>query len=297
MVMFRLPPARSRDRFTSRPRASGLALSCSLLAVLLLACLLAACAAKTPSLPQPEAVPAWGRHFAAAGVNGTFVLLDQPTGRLLVHDPAQDPSRSARAYLPASTFKILNSLIALDTGVAKGPEEFMAWDGVKREFPGWNQDLDLRQAFAVSAVWYFQALARRIGPQRMAAGVARAGYGNADIGGAIDRFWLDGNLRVSALEQVDFLRRLAAGTLPFAARSQEIVRDLMALERGEGYVLRAKTGWAARVDPQIGWLVGWVERPDGARFFALNIDMPTPEAAKARFTVARAILKEQGLIP
>ena len=259
--------------------------------------LLAACATKTPSLPKPEPVPSWGRHFQAAGVNGTFVLLDQPTGRLLVHDPAQDPGRSARAYLPASTFKVLNSLIALDTGAARGPEEFMAWDGVQREFPAWNQDLDLRQAFAVSAVWYFQELARRIGPQRMAAGVARAGYGNADIGGDIDRFWLDGRLRISALEQVAFLRRLEAGTLPFAARSQEIVRDLMVLERGEGYVLRAKTGWAARVSPQIGWLVGWVERPDGAHFFALNIDLPTPEAAKARFTVARAILREQGLLP
>lgn len=259
--------------------------------------LLAACAAKTPSLPQPEPVPPWGRHFQAAGVNGTFVLWDQPTGRLQVYDPAQDPGRSARPYLPASTFKILNSLIALDTGAARGPEERMAWDGVAREVPAWNQDLDLRQAFSVSAVWFYQELARRIGPERMAEGVARAGYGNADIGGGLDRFWLDGSLRISALEQVAFLRRLAAGTLPFSARSQEIVRDLMVLERGEGYVLRAKTGWAARVSPQVGWLVGWVERADGARFFALNIDLPTPEANKARFSVARAILREQGLIP
>lgn len=272
-----------------------------LIPVLSVLLFLAACATKPAPLPKPEPVPSWGRHFQAAGVNGTFVLLDQPTGRLLVHDPAHDPGRSARPYLPASTFKILNALIALDTGAARGPEELIAWDGVEREFPAWNQDLDLRQAFAASAVWYFQELARRIGPERMAGGVARAGYGNGDIGGGIaggiDHFWLDGDLRISALEQVAFLRRLEAGTLPFSARSQEIVRDLMVLERGEGYVLRAKTGWAARVSPQLGWLVGWVERPDGAYFFALNIDLPTPEAAKARFAVARAILREQGLLP
>ena len=67
--------------------------------------------------------------------------------------------------------------------------------------------------------------------------IDKVGYGNRDIGGGIDRFWLSGALRISAVEQIAFLRRLAAGTLPFSARSQETVRRITIQESAPDYVL------------------------------------------------------------
>ncbi len=250
------------------------------LCALLAAAVLCSCASTQGPLPRIVERPDWGRYFQAQGVEGTMVLLGEsrvtardtgqgrnsgprlnlPQGLLL----AYNPQRAATGYLPASTFKIVNALIALETGVVSGPDELFPWDGVTRDVAAWNRDLTLRQAFAASAVPVFQQIARRIGPQRMAWYVGTLGYGNGDISGeAPDRFWLSGNLRVSALEQVDFLRRLYHGQLPFTAQTMETVEDLMVVERGPGWTLRAKTGWAVKDTPGIGWWVGWLER-DGA---------------------------------
>ena len=75
--------------------------------------------------------------------------------------------RNATAFLPASTFKILNSLISLETGVIPDEIAILTWDGVQRSIPGWNRDLNMREAFKLSAVWFYQVLARRVGHERM----------------------------------------------------------------------------------------------------------------------------------
>jgi beta-lactamase class D len=41
----------------------------------------------------------------------------------------------------------------------------------------------------------------------------RFDYGNRNIAGGQDMFWLDGDLRISALKQVLFLEKLASGKL------------------------------------------------------------------------------------
>ena len=125
-----------------------------------------------------------------------------------------------------------------------------------------------------STVWVYQQFAREIGEVREKEYLTRIQYGNADLSGGVDRFWLDGALRISAMEQVDFLRKLYRNELPFKVEHQRLVKDIMIVEAGRDWILRAKTGWQARVEPQIGWWVGWVETPTGAVIFALNIDLP-----------------------
>src|SRR5690606_19074699 len=152
--------------------------------------------------PPPDLAPLFG------DVQGTFVLLDLQTGERVVHDA----ERARTGFIPASTFKIPNTLIALETGVASGAEFFLAWDSVAapREdwWPdAWARDNTLRTALPASVVWFYQELARRIGAERMHEYLERFGYGNRDISGGIDQFWLTGGLRISAEEQVDFLRR------------------------------------------------------------------------------------------
>lgn len=249
-------------------------------------------AGQRPTSPQLVERPDWQGFFTEAGVTGTMVLRQDGSDTVLV----LDAGRAAAPYLPASTFKILNALIALETSVVTGPDEVFPYDGAPRAVAAWNADLTLAQAFALSCVPCFQDIARRIGPDRMAWYVSAAGYGNADISGDIDRFWLSGGLRISALAQIDFLSRLDHKRLPFSPATMDTVLGLMVVEKTDALTLLAKTGWATRVPPDLGWYVGLVKRGGKTWYFALNIDMPDPAMAKARQAVVRAILRSEGIL-
>jgi beta-lactamase class D len=249
--------------------------------------------------------PALGQPLVAAGYTGVFVVLDPASETLIV----SDPELAERGFIPASTFKIPNSLIALETGVADSPGFSLPWDGVERWNEDWNRDHDLRSAFRVSAVWYYQELARRIGEQRMAEWLRKADYGNADSSGDLDMFWLNGNIRISPREQVEFLRRLHEGKSPF---SPEVVKtfldEVMVYERRDGVTIRSKTGWSMSqdlVDPStagfegnLGWYVGSVEQADGSRIYFATLLLapePPPEHFRDdRRELTNAVLRELG---
>lgn len=240
--------------------------------------------------------PDWTLAFQQADIpptQGTMVLWQKDATNALVHHPA----RAQTALLPASTFKILNACIALETGVATGPDQVFPWDGVARDVTAWNKDLTLKEAFAVSSVPVYQHIARLVGPERMQRYVQQARYGNANIGGEIDSFWLRGDLRISAMEQIDFLHRLYQDQLPFSVGTMAMVKGMMLVEQGEGWVLRAKTGVAVKETPHIGWWVGWVERGDAVWFFALNMDVTSPQQYGLRQQIAKAILQGEGILP
>ena len=257
-----------------------------------LAVLLASLAARAD--PAAEAVPSWARIFRAEGLEGTAVVHLVRDGRLLVHDEA----RAARRYLPASTFKIANALIGLETGALADEHEVFRWDGKPKLVDAWERDHTLASAMADSAVWVFQAIARRVGKPAMGEWLDRLDYGNRDMTGGVDQFWLQGGLRVSAQEQVAFLRRLAEGTLPVTARSRRIVREILVEERCGDAVIRAKTGTAMSGKEGIAWWVGWVERGgEPVDYFALNYRTFEETPRKARFGIGHAILEEAGVIP
>jgi beta-lactamase class D len=220
-----------------------------------------------------------------------------------------DPELAERRFIPASTFKIPNSLIALETGVAESPAFMLKWDGEQRGGPSWNRDHDMRSAFAESAVWYYQELARRIGEQRMAHWVTAADYGNADIEGGVDMFWLNGGLRISPREQVEFLQRIHTGASPFAPTTiARFLDEVMIEARSEG--VRAKTGWArsqdfvdpagAGFDGHLGWYVGSVEQAAGERIYFATLLLapnPAPESFSSdRLELTGAVLRELGYL-
>lgn len=238
--------------------------------------------------------PDWARFFADAGVDGTIALADERAKAYWVFGAA----RAGTRYLPASTFKIPHALFALDAGVVRDEFQVFSWDGVRRDIASWNQDQDLRSSMRNSVVWVYQQIARAIGEEGEGRYLRRIDYGNADPSGGVDRFWLDGKLEISAYEQVAFLRRLYRNELPFRIEHQRLVKDIMIVEAGRDWILRAKTGWLAHVKPQVGWWVGWVERPEGPVFFALNIDMPNGgDDAPQREGIARAVLRSIQALP
>ncbi len=236
-----------------------------------------------------------GDIFARNGVEGCFVIcpVDADDCDRLNAD------RCGERFIPASTFKILNSLIALETGAVKSTEDVLKWDGRTHRIRSWNQDQDMANAFQRSCVWFYQELARRIGSDRMQQYVNASDYGNADISGGIDRFWLDGALRISCDEQIALLRKLWKDALPFSAEVQRTVRQLMVLEHGDGYVLSGKTGLGDIDGTLYGWLVGFIEHEGTPYCYALNIASPSMEMyalAKLRHRLVRELLTERGLM-
>ncbi len=238
-----------------------------------------------------EINPELGKYFD--GLPGTFVLYD------LKHDHTlrYNPTRSAERFLPASTFKILNSLISLETGVIPDENTVIKWNGTIYDIPAWNHDQTLRSAIKDSVVWYYQELARRVGPERMQKYVDTVGYGNHDISGNVDSFWLDGALRISADEQVEFLKRLYQNDLPFSQRTLDIVKDILILDKTSVSRLSGKTGTQLRVEPAINWFVGYVEKDGNVYFFATNLELPegSTDNARAKETTLR-ILRDLKLI-
>ena len=240
--------------------------------------------------------PDWAQFFQRAGVGGTIVIVDQRAGKdaHLVYGA----ERARTRFIPASTFKIPHALFALDAGIVRDEFQVFRWDGTKRDIESWNRDQDLRSSMRNSTVWVYQQFARELGEERERAYLRKISYGNADPSGGVDQFWLSGNLRISAEEQAAFLQRLHRNSLPFRIEHQRLVKDVMIVEAGRTWILRAKTGWAARAKPQVGWWVGWVEQPDGPVFFAINIDMPNgADDLPKREGIAREVLKSIGALP
>jgi beta-lactamase class D len=231
------------------------------------------------------------KHFIDEGTVGTFVGYKVDDYLVI----ASDKDRSGEAMLPASTFKIPNSVIALETGVVGDPDkDVFKWDGVVRSITAWNQDHTLRSAIAASAVPVYQEIARRIGAERMQKYVDLFDYGNRDIGGGIDQFWLTGNLRIDPMQQIDFVDRLRRGVLPVSKRSQALARDILPVTKVGDATIRAKSGLsgAEQGKPSVGWMVGWVEKGSSQTVFAMNMDCKDASQIAARMTVTQQCLTD-----
>ncbi|MFF0861352.1 class D beta-lactamase [Nonomuraea sp. NPDC003560] len=231
--------------------------------------------------------------FDTAGVRGTFALLDVSSRTTTV----VDRRRAETPMVPASSFKVPHALVALETGVVKTPDEVIPWDGTPQPYPEWEKDMTMREAVRISNAAAFQVIARRIGLTRERQWLHRLGYGNQQTGTVVDRFWLDGPLKISAVEQTRFMERLATQRLPASRANQRAVQDLILMEKKNGYTLYAKSGWQNAPNPGTGWWTGWVERGGRLYTFALNMDIAKDADAAKRATLARQLLYRLNVLP
>ena len=155
----------------------------------------------------------------------------------------------------------------------------------------WEKDMGLREAIVMSNVPIYQELARRIGLERMRENVSKMKYGNKEIGDTVDTFWLKGPLEISAIEQAQFLARLAKDELPFPKAFQQSVREIVLLEQGQNWKLYGKTGWQNAPGKGVGWWVGWVRKGDCLYTFALNMDIRKASDAGKRMELGKECLK------
>ena len=244
------------------------------------------------------------KYFDSAGVTGCFGLFDNGQGQFTIYNLA---AFKDSAYLPASTFKIVNSLIGIETGRISNENMVIKWDGITRFYaPGdtafdWNKDLTMKQAFKASAVPYYQEVARRIGKDTMQHWLDTLGYGQRyekfKISDNIDRFWLDNSLKVTADEELGLVKRLYFEQLPFFKSTQQTVRNVMLQEENANYKLSYKTGTGFREngDP-VGWIVGWIEENRHPYFFVLQVLSTNPafDMKPARMAILKSILRQMG---
>lgn len=234
-----------------------------------------------------------GTLFDQAGVTGTFVLFDIESDLLTV----VNPQRAEQRFFPASTFKIANSLIALENEAVADEDEIIPFGGKPQHIKAWEKDMSMRQAIAVSNVPVYQELARRIGLDLYGNWLAKLDYGNRTAGNNVETFWLVGPLAISALEQVEFLARLSQQELMADRNHQLVVRDIIRVETQDGAALFAKSGWTTAPDPDIVWFVGWVEKDNRILTFAMNLDADTRAKARLREPLARGFLKALDIWP
>jgi beta-lactamase class D len=228
------------------------------------------------------------KYFDAEQATGTFGMFDNSRGRFTIYNL----DRFKKRYSPASTFKIVNSLIALQTGRLTSDSTVIPWDGVTRERSEWNQDLSLYHAFRVSAVPHFQEIARQIGRDTMRYWLDTLKYGNMKMGKTVDAFWLDNSVLISPDEQLGLVKRLYFRQLPFRESIQESVKKMMIWENNTTYQLAYKTGMGISDSGKpMGWMVGWIEENRHVYPFVLNIEMEKEAALpEARLKILKEVL-------
>ena len=234
--------------------------------------------------------------------DATFVAFNATTQKMIRYNS----KRAQRRFIPASTFKIANSLIAIETNVVDGPDYLIRWNGKIPEnasfwAPAWSQDHTLQSAMKHSTYWYYQEIARQIGTQRMQKYLRRFNFGNQSIKGGIDQFWLHGDLRISPNEQVRFLAKMYYSHLGLSDRATEIVKDVIVLKQTETYRLSGKTGTADLTPTrELLWLVGYIEQDDDVWFYALNMEGENAweqwGSPSARIKLVLTLLREVDII-
>jgi beta-lactamase class D len=269
---------------------NGLFVACLLLVVLFFG----AC---SPNNVTKE--DSWKSYFDSSNVDGCFALYDNASGQFSVYNLSRYKDS---AYLPASTFKIMNSLIGIETGRIVNEKMVIKWDGIVRKHDNgdtikeWNKDLTMAEAFKVSCVPYYQEVARRIGRDTMQQWLDSIKYGNKKIGNRVDSFWLDNSLKITPDEQLGLVKKLYFNQLGFQKRTQDIVKKVMLQEDNANYKLYYKTGLGYKENGNsIGWMVGWIEENHHPYFFVLNVEgKHDAELWTIRKNILTKILKKEG---
>jgi beta-lactamase class D len=233
------------------------------------------------------------QYFDAAGVNGSFGMFDNGQGHFTVYNLRRFRDS---AYLPAATFDIIQSLVGIQTGVIKDDSAVVIRDSMGADtICGGN--LTLRQAFRNSCIRPFQELSRRIGKDTLKKWVDSLGYGNKNLGSAIDTFWMDNSLTVTSDEQLGLVKKLYFDQLPFYPPIQRAVRRMMLMESNSNYQLSYKIGSGIRKDGHaLTWITGWVEENKHLYFFVMSLDTPAADKdlKDSGLGVLRQVLRKLG---
>lgn len=243
--------------------------------IIILSILLVSCKkVKTPITENNTVVseiitPEFQSIIDSANVKGAILVYDLKENKFY----SNDFQWAKKGQLPASTFKIPNTIIALETKVVKNDSTLFKWNGEKRGMKVWEQDLLLKDAFRFSCVPCYQGVARKVGAERMVSYLDKLNYGDIKVDeGSIDMFWLKGDSKINQFQQIDFLKRLYKSELSISNHTEMIMNKILLIDKNETYKVSGKTGWSISNEINNGWFVGYIESKGNVYFFATNIE-------------------------
>lgn len=220
---------------------------------------------------------------------GSFVLYDLENNHWFINDREQAVTRVA----PDSTYKIYDSLFALDAGIISPEDSQIKWDHTNYPFEAWNSDQTLPSALNASVNWYFQSLDSQLGKKSLQSYVKTIGYGNENISGNLSSYWMESTLKISPVEQVELLTALYQNGLPFAPESIQTVKDAICLSSSSIGTFYGKTG-TGRINGQDvnGWFIGFLETQNKTWFFATNIKADQSATGSSAVEITMSILSD-----
>ncbi|MFO7977972.1 MAG: penicillin-binding transpeptidase domain-containing protein [Bacteroidales bacterium] len=247
----------------------------------------------SPGFGQSAVIPADFMHqdhhqglqqlLDSAGVSGVILVVDVQSGILF----SNQLQLGNQQHLPASTFKIPHSIIALETGVVQDENTLFEWDGQPRSLKVWERDMMLSEAFQRSCVPCYQQIASETGPERMKHWLELLGFGSMDVTpDNISTFWLEGHSRITPFQQLDFMIRFYRSQLPIKPSTTEIMKNMMVIEDHQQWRLSGKTGWAIRQNNNTGWFTGYLEK-QGQVYFVVTCIEPDEKFDMKMFHLVR----------
>ena len=223
---------------------------------------------------------------------GSFVLYDLRNDVWSIHDIEHATLRVA----PDSTYKIYDALFGLEEGVITPQDSFIAWNGKNYPFETWNSDQTLQSAMTSSVNWYFQAIDEQLASTNIRNYIQQIGYGNETIGNDLDMYWNESALKISAIEQVELLRKLYHNDFGFSIQNINAVKDAICLSSTDIFSLYGKTGTSRVEENDInGWFIGYVEENGKVYYFATNIQGNTNATGSKATEITEYILSTLGI--
>jgi beta-lactamase class D len=232
--------------------------------------------------------------FDEHDVDGCFILFDVNNNKTIKYNP----DKCCEEFLPASTFKIPHSLIAMELGIITDTSFTLKWDGKHRSIDVWNRDHNFQSAVKYSVVWFYEEIGKRVGEHRMSEWLNKIDYGNKDVSGSYP-YWIIGNLRITPDEQMEFIKKFYFENLPFKKENIRTLKKILILEKSGNYKLTAKTGWADLNGENVGWIVGYLEEENNSYLFVTNItvgDNPPTNFASLRLEITKKIFSKLNLM-
>lgn len=223
---------------------------------------------------------------------GSFVLYDAGADNWTIYNEDSAGTRVS----PDSTYKIYDALLGLEKRIITPEDSGMAWDGTEYPIDAWNSDQDLDSAMKNSVNWYFQSLDHQAGNSEIADFYHEIGYGNEDLSGEIDSYWMESTLKISPIEQTELLTKLYYNEFGFSRENIDAVKDSLVLSSDADRILSGKTGTGMVNGKNVnGWFVGYVEDAGNVYFFAANIQNEDNASGSAASDIALSVLRSYGI--
>lgn len=220
--------------------------------------------------PLPESIIAEGLSDSTFKANSqnSLVIYDEAKAKYSVYNEAAAYQR----FSPDSTYKLWSGLFGLKKGIIKPKQNQLTWDKTVYPFTAWNKNQSLQEALANSTNWYFQQLDTQLGRAQLSKEFSAIHYGNANLLGTVDDYWLESSLKIATVEQVQLLRKLFNYEFDFSTSDVQFMKEALKLESGASYTLYGKTGTGKKRNQENrGWFIGFIETSGNTYYFACHL--------------------------